>query len=208
MAATNSNTWPAPLQDLHASLRRHGARAHQLRTALHAADHYLARGRKDGRSDDHATAVWLLSCGLNLAAELSTGLHRMNKRLRQQKALGELQQAVSVMRRQACQLHAMARATAHFLAQSGHNDHEVGTWLIVTARSLAQQLASDIDDHCRAPSELTQTALPRQDDDENENGRGDRIRTYDPLVPNQMRYQTALRPDETAIVAGRHSAQL
>ena len=26
-------------------------------------------------------------------------------------------------------------------------------------------------------------------------GRGDRIRTYDPLVPNQMRYQTALLPD-------------
>ena len=27
------------------------------------------------------------------------------------------------------------------------------------------------------------------------NGRSDRIRTYDPLVPNQMRYQTALRSD-------------
>ena len=27
------------------------------------------------------------------------------------------------------------------------------------------------------------------------NGRGDRIRTCDPLVPNQMRYQTALLPD-------------
>ena len=27
------------------------------------------------------------------------------------------------------------------------------------------------------------------------NGRSDRIRTYDPLVPNQMRYQTALCPD-------------
>ncbi len=26
-------------------------------------------------------------------------------------------------------------------------------------------------------------------------GRGDRIRTYDPLVPNQMRYQAALRPE-------------
>jgi hypothetical protein len=26
-------------------------------------------------------------------------------------------------------------------------------------------------------------------------GRGDRIRTYDPLVPNQMRYQAALHPD-------------
>ena len=30
---------------------------------------------------------------------------------------------------------------------------------------------------------------------ENESGRGDRIRTYDPLVPNQMRYQAALLPD-------------
>jgi hypothetical protein len=27
------------------------------------------------------------------------------------------------------------------------------------------------------------------------NGRGGGIRTPDPLVPNQMRYQTALRPD-------------
>jgi hypothetical protein len=30
-------------------------------------------------------------------------------------------------------------------------------------------------------------------------GRGERIRTFDPLVPNQMRYQAALRPD-TGIV--------
>jgi hypothetical protein len=35
-------------------------------------------------------------------------------------------------------------------------------------------------------------------------GRGDRIRTYDPLVPNQMRYQAALRPD-TAIVTRKLS---
>ena len=27
------------------------------------------------------------------------------------------------------------------------------------------------------------------------NGRGSKIRTYDPLVPNQMRYQAALCPD-------------
>ena len=31
-------------------------------------------------------------------------------------------------------------------------------------------------------------------------GRGDRIRTYDPLVPNQMRYQTALRSDKPYIL--------
>jgi hypothetical protein len=30
-------------------------------------------------------------------------------------------------------------------------------------------------------------------------GRGDRIRTYDPLVPNQMRYQAALRPDRVIV---------
>jgi hypothetical protein len=35
-------------------------------------------------------------------------------------------------------------------------------------------------------------------------GRGDRIRTYDPLVPNQMRYQAALRPDR-AIVTRKSS---
>ena len=32
------------------------------------------------------------------------------------------------------------------------------------------------------------------------NGRSSRVRTYDPLVPNQMRYQAALLPDsKTAI---------
>ncbi len=35
-------------------------------------------------------------------------------------------------------------------------------------------------------------------------GRGDRIRTYDPLVPNQMRYQAALRPD--SIIVTRKSS--
>ena len=32
------------------------------------------------------------------------------------------------------------------------------------------------------------------------NGRGDRIRTCDPLLPKQMRYQTALLPDTAAAV--------
>ena len=32
------------------------------------------------------------------------------------------------------------------------------------------------------------------------NGRGERIRTFDPLVPNQMRYQTALRSDKPVIL--------
>ena len=35
-------------------------------------------------------------------------------------------------------------------------------------------------------------------------GRGDRIRTCDPLVPNQMRYRTAPLPGEEIIVSGKH----
>ena len=38
------------------------------------------------------------------------------------------------------------------------------------------------------------------------NGRGDRIRTYDPLVPNQMRYQTALLPDGSALFLSQNNA--
>ncbi len=33
-----------------------------------------------------------------------------------------------------------------------------------------------------------------------ENGRGSRIRTYDPLLPKQMRYQTAPCPDGLLIL--------
>jgi hypothetical protein len=35
----------------------------------------------------------------------------------------------------------------------------------------------------------------------NPNGRGEKIRTSDPLHPMQVRYQAALRPDRTAIIA-------
>lgn len=33
-------------------------------------------------------------------------------------------------------------------------------------------------------------------------GRSERIRTFDPLIPNQMRYQAALRSDEPSILSG------
>src|SRR5688500_18405555 len=37
------------------------------------------------------------------------------------------------------------------------------------------------------------------------NGRGDRIRTCDPLLPKQMRYQAALLPDANHLAAAAHS---
>jgi hypothetical protein len=46
----------------------------------------------------------------------------------------------------------------------------------------------------------TKTILaPLRRDAANKNGRGDRIRTYDLLVPNQALYQTKLHPDDRVI---------
>ena len=39
-----------------------------------------------------------------------------------------------------------------------------------------------------------------------ENGRGERIRTSDPLLPKQVRYQAALRPDN--FVSGRYEVSV
>jgi hypothetical protein len=39
------------------------------------------------------------------------------------------------------------------------------------------------------------------------NGRGGGIRTPDPLLPKQMRYQAALRPDSLSIVSQANSAR-
>ena len=39
-------------------------------------------------------------------------------------------------------------------------------------------------------------------------GRGEKIRTSDPLHPMQVRYQAALRPDRTVIIATYTSLQL
>lgn len=38
-------------------------------------------------------------------------------------------------------------------------------------------------------------------------GRGDMIRTCDPLIPNQMRYQAALRPEPAIVLCLQHPGQ-
>ena len=49
-------------------------------------------------------------------------------------------------------------------------------------------------DRFESDDNFSQNAMPGTDGSEL-NGRGERIRTSDPLVPNQVRYQTALRPE-------------
>lgn len=134
----------------YAFLRAHGARAHQLRTSLRAADHYLSLDT----ADDRVTAAWLVSCALGLAAELSTGVDKVAKSLRDRRAEPALQHAVAALRQGACQLHAVTRAADHFLEQGGPDDRDVGSWLISTAHWLAQRLASDLDDHASPPRQV------------------------------------------------------
>jgi hypothetical protein len=53
-----------------------------------------------------------------------------------------------------------------------------------------------VNDESKTPSMIFKRAR-------SENGRGERIRTSDPLVPNQVRYQTALRPELCAALGCR-----
>ncbi len=58
------------------------------------------------------------------------------------------------------------------------------------------------------PEPLTESLEPRNRSitfewHKREIGRSDRIRTYDPLVPNEVRYQTALHSDNAALIGGR-----
>ena len=54
--------------------------------------------------------------------------------------------------------------------------------------------AQEPSDRFESDDNFSQNAMPGTDGSEL-NGRGERIRTSDPLVPNQVRYQTALRPE-------------
>jgi hypothetical protein len=152
--------WHAPCQlpgseDPYKTLQAHRTRAHQLRMTLHAADHYVALDRTDSRPDDHATAAWLLSCGLDLAAELSVGLDRLEQRLRKAGGWATFRRAVSGMRTTACQMHAVLRANTHFIARQGPDNQEVSAWLLGTARTLAQRIATELDDYSRGPGLCT-----------------------------------------------------
>ena len=65
--------------------------------------------------------------------------------------------------------------------------------------SFAKRLPNKVRRRCAPVQQLQKPKIRNNLSDLD--GRSDRIRTYDPLVPNQMRYQTALR-SEVAILAG------
>jgi hypothetical protein len=66
-------------------------------------------------------------------------------------------------------------------------------------RAKLMMTSQDLDLHMACFCHLAQA----QDSNCPISGRGDRIRTCDPLVPNQMRYQTALLPERRGYSAER-----
>ncbi len=129
--------------DPHGSLRTMGARAHQLRAALRAADHYNGQGDADERD----TGSWLISSALDLAQDLVADIDSLARQLKERPADLALQQSVTALRVRTHQLYASTRAADHFLDQDNHEDRETGGWLVATAHGLATKLSSSFDDN-------------------------------------------------------------
>lgn len=123
------------------ALRRLGARAHELRAATRAADHFSQQDTEEDRS----TASWLMSCALGLAAELASDVDGLARALRERPADAALQRGVAAVRVRAHQLHAACRAADRFLEQESAEDRETGSWLIACAHGLAGKLAAELD---------------------------------------------------------------
>jgi hypothetical protein len=124
------------------SLREMGSRAHQLRAATRAADHYMAQGVEADRD----TGSWLMNTAVTLAAEVAADVDGLARSLKEAPVDAAFAQAVQSLRVRSHQLHAAARAADHFLDQEAHEDRDTGSWLMATARTLAERLAHEIDD--------------------------------------------------------------
>jgi hypothetical protein len=129
-------------EDTHGALRAMGARAHQLRAALRAADHY----NNQGNSDERDTGSWLISSALDLAQDVVADIDSLARQLKERPADATLQQTVAALRVRTHQLYASTRAADHFLDQDNNDDRETGGWLVATAHGLAVKLASAFDD--------------------------------------------------------------
>ena len=129
--------------DAHQQTLRHlGALAHQARATLRAADRFVTQG--DAPAVD--TASWLVCTAVELAQEVAGELDGLARGLRETGAEGQQLQALAPSRRAAHQLHAACRAADLFLEQESREDRDAGTWLVASARALADRLTTALDD--------------------------------------------------------------
>lgn len=143
-AATTAPTSPPghDTPDVAHLLRQLGARAHQLRAATRAADHYAAQDLVADRD----TGSWLMSSAVGLAADLASDLDSLARAIKERQADAALLARLSSLRVRAHQLHAAAKAADHFLDQDSREDQDTGSWLVATAHALAVKLAAEMDD--------------------------------------------------------------
>lgn len=128
--------------DPHVWLRRLGARAHQLRAATRAADHFNGQDA----AEDRNTGSWLMSSASVLALELAADIDSLARSLKDRPVEAGLHQRMAGMRVRAHQLHATTRAADHFLDLDTPDGRDTGSWLIASALAMAQKLAGEIDD--------------------------------------------------------------
>ncbi|MCY7315644.1 MAG: hypothetical protein LH480_08500 [Rubrivivax sp.] len=128
-------------------LRQLGARAHQLRAATRAADHYIAQDAQGERD----TGSWLVSCAVAMAADVAADLDSLARAMKERHPDPALLTRIAPLRVRAHQLHAATKAADHFLDQDNRDDQDTGSWLIATAHTLAEKLAAEMDDTVAAP---------------------------------------------------------
>jgi len=141
-ATTSTAVEVTEVNDAYKALRQLGGRAHQLRAATRAADHFNARDT----AEDRNTGSWLISTALALSADVAEEIDGLARLIKEKPADASLRHVVAHLRVRAHQLHATARAADHFLDQDSREDQDTGGWLVATALTLANKLASEIDD--------------------------------------------------------------
>jgi hypothetical protein len=129
------------LDDPTRALRALGSRAHQLRSSVTAADRFIARDS----TSDRDTASWLISAAVAMSAEITAEIDSLARHLRERSGDAQMT-TLSALRVCAHQATAAARAADHFLDQETREDRDTGQWLVAATLTLAQKLASEIED--------------------------------------------------------------
>jgi hypothetical protein len=123
-------------------LRRLAAVGYQLRAATRAGDRFLAQDSLEDRD----TGVWLISCALTLADDITSELDGLARSWKPRAADASLGSGLTKLRTRAHQLHAATRAADHFLDQDNTEDRGTGSWLVACALGLADKLADETED--------------------------------------------------------------
>lgn len=138
-AAPNAS---GPADEAYQLLRRLAGVGYQLRAATIAGDRFLTADDESDRD----TGVWLISCALSLAEEITLEIDGLAKTWKQRGSDPAASTALHQLRIRAHQLHAAAKAADHFLDEDNPDDRGTGSWLVATALALADKLAGETED--------------------------------------------------------------